>query len=482
MLALTVVLCVLVLKFVDLRPQVGQNFFFSSDDPSFQEDAQIDRIFPSGSQLIVSVASPDISSNSYLERLGRLTQRIETVEGVSSVDSLTDGPKNFEDAEKSPFWKRLLIAENGRSSNVVVFMPAGDSQLPIHRIEAITNEFDAKDFRAQIAGAPYVADMIQRSLSHDFHVFSLTSVLLFWDRNGSLISIREVNFGHARYVHECGPDNVAAAGGVWTKDRHPDREPRDNCVRHYVVTSRIYDVQLADFWPKKQQRFDTSDLGAKAWRMTTLPASFWSMVCSIAGIWKSVDRPCQASAESWHRRNRWHGRGIRGRLSYISSISCLGRTKTHGEDYRKKCRQVLGTKVRLGIGDDCFGVRRAGLWNRPAEYRSKSSRLLQERNAAARGKLAYVDHAMAGSNPLSPRSRGCGSGGRLDTKEEYQNMWDRLQDALENYQSTGTEFSPLPILMDEITIIRFAFLLKSGITCSAPFSMSRSTIRSRAHS
>ena len=54
MLALTVALCVLVLKFVDLKPQVGQNFFFSSDDPSFQEDAQIDRMFPSGSQLIVT--------------------------------------------------------------------------------------------------------------------------------------------------------------------------------------------------------------------------------------------------------------------------------------------------------------------------------------------------------------------------------------------------------------------------------------------
>lgn len=50
-----------------------------------------------------------------------MTQQLQSVEGVTSVESLADGPKNFEDAEKSPFWKRLLIAENGRSSNVVIF-------------------------------------------------------------------------------------------------------------------------------------------------------------------------------------------------------------------------------------------------------------------------------------------------------------------------------------------------------------------------
>ena len=37
-------------------------------------------------------------------------------------------PKNFEDAEQSPFWKRLLIAENGRSSNVVMFVSDRDPQ------------------------------------------------------------------------------------------------------------------------------------------------------------------------------------------------------------------------------------------------------------------------------------------------------------------------------------------------------------------
>src|ERR1700734_216858 len=92
-LALTVVLFVLVVKFVDLKPEVAEDFFFSSNDPQFQENARIDRMFPSGSQLIVNVASPDISSSLYLERLARLTQQIQSVDGVTSVDSLADGPK-----------------------------------------------------------------------------------------------------------------------------------------------------------------------------------------------------------------------------------------------------------------------------------------------------------------------------------------------------------------------------------------------------
>lgn len=179
MLAVTAILFGLVAVFVDLKPQVDENFFFSSNDPQFQESATIDRIFPSGSQLIISVASPRISSEHYLLRLAQLTAQLQSVETVTSVESLADGPKNFEDAEKSPFWKRLLIAENGRSSNVVVFASNRNTQRLISRIEVIIQKFDAKDFRIQIAGAPYVAEMIRRNLRHDFHTFSLTSVLLF---------------------------------------------------------------------------------------------------------------------------------------------------------------------------------------------------------------------------------------------------------------------------------------------------------------
>jgi uncharacterized protein len=451
MLALTVVLCFLVLKFVDLRPQVGQNFFFSSDDPSFQEDAEIDRMFPSGSQLIVSVASPDISSNSYLERLGRLTQRIESVEGVSSVDSLTDGPKNFEDAEKSPFWKRLLIAENGRSSNIVLFMPAGDSQQPIHRIEAIVSEFDAKDFRTQIAGAPYVADMIQRSLTHDFHVFSLTSVLLFGIAMGVLFRSVKLTLG---MLATCMSANLmtlllqAAFGqkiGILTA----------NLVTIVFVITLSHLVYMTFNWQTlaNKQQHNTPNLGAKAWRMT-LPASFWSMVCALLGFGSLLIVPAKPLRSL----------GIGGTVgtvvafaaAYLIYPAFLGwaEPKHKGKTTEKSATSFWQRKfvwVSLMTVSACaalgFGITRLNTDPSLLDYFKKG---MQPREG-----LSYVDRN-GGSNPLT-LVVAAADGGRLDTKEEYQNMWD-LQDALENYQSTGTVLS-LPILMDEAHHHPFAFLL-----------------------
>src|SRR5205807_2631054 len=94
-LAMTFVVGALVYAIADLTPHVDQQFFFSSDDPQLRESNQIDRRFPSGSQLVVSVASSDISSDTYLEQLQRLTERIGSIPSVTGVRSLADGPKDF---------------------------------------------------------------------------------------------------------------------------------------------------------------------------------------------------------------------------------------------------------------------------------------------------------------------------------------------------------------------------------------------------
>src|SRR5436309_7753195 len=128
MLAFTVVLFVLVAVFVDLKPVVDENFFFSTSDPGFGQSKKIERRFPSQPELILAVSARDISSARYLERIQRLTQQIETIEAVSTVKSLTAGPKNFQDALASPFWSRLLIAKDRKSSNVIVFTESGDTE------------------------------------------------------------------------------------------------------------------------------------------------------------------------------------------------------------------------------------------------------------------------------------------------------------------------------------------------------------------
>ena len=101
MLLITAVLFGAVAVLVDLRPVVDENFFFSTGDPQLRQSKKIEERFPSPSELILAVSSPDISSARYLGRIQRLTQRVEAIDDVSAVKSLSNGPKSFGDAMAS---------------------------------------------------------------------------------------------------------------------------------------------------------------------------------------------------------------------------------------------------------------------------------------------------------------------------------------------------------------------------------------------
>src|SRR5207248_11583916 len=103
---------------------------------------------------------------------------MEENDGVTSVKSLTAGPKSLQDAMASPFWSRLLIGKDRKASNLIVFVLGKDTEKMIKQIERVIHEMDDKDFRIHIAGPPYVVEMIRRSLEHDFWYFSLTAVVL----------------------------------------------------------------------------------------------------------------------------------------------------------------------------------------------------------------------------------------------------------------------------------------------------------------
>src|SRR6266481_532049 len=111
MLAITAVLFVIVAVFVDLKPVVDENFFFSTSDPGVQQSKKVEQRFPSQPQLILAVSSRDITSQRYLSRLQHLTQKIQAIDEATGVKSLTAGPKSPADALASPFWRRLLVAK-----------------------------------------------------------------------------------------------------------------------------------------------------------------------------------------------------------------------------------------------------------------------------------------------------------------------------------------------------------------------------------
>ncbi len=451
MLAFTAVLFVLVSVFVDLKPQVDENFFFSSSDPEYKESAKIDKIFPSSSQLIINVASSRIPSERYLKRLAQLTQQLQRIKTVSSVQSLADGPKNFEDAEKSPFWKRLLISENGRSSNVIVFASNRDSEQLISRIEAITNKFDAKDFHVQIAGAPYVAEMVRRNLKHDFHTFSLTSVLLFGVAMWFLFRSWKLTLGmlgtctSAVLVTLLVQSVFGEKIGILTANL--------GTIVFVVALSHL--VYMTFNWQTLagQENENSHDLGAKAWRMT-LPASFWSMVCASLGFGSLLLVPAKPLREL----------GLGGVVGTVVALVCAylmypaflnwaGPKKTKAVVQESKSRFGERKFVWVSIATVLasawlsFGLTRLNTDPSLLDYFQK--------NEQPREGLAYVDRN-GGSNPLT-LVVAAADGGRLDTKEEYERMW-ALQDALEEHRGVGETLS-LPVLMAEGHRHLFAFLL-----------------------
>src|SRR5213592_2987064 len=83
MLAITVLLLGLVAAFVDLKPVVEENFFFSTSDPGFGQSKKIEQRFPSQPQVILAVSSRDISSPRYLGRIQKLTQQSRAASAAS---------------------------------------------------------------------------------------------------------------------------------------------------------------------------------------------------------------------------------------------------------------------------------------------------------------------------------------------------------------------------------------------------------------
>lgn len=64
-LALTVAQVWFLLTFVDLKPHVGYDVFFSGDDPGYQDDIHISRLFPRNDSQILVNFSGDIFNPQY---------------------------------------------------------------------------------------------------------------------------------------------------------------------------------------------------------------------------------------------------------------------------------------------------------------------------------------------------------------------------------------------------------------------------------
>jgi predicted RND superfamily exporter protein len=453
MVAATIVLVLLVSAFVDLEPQVDQQFFFASDDPQLQESNAIDRRFPSGSQLILSVASPDISSDGYLERLQRLTERISSIPSVGGVRSLADGPDDYKDAEKSPFWSRLLLADNHRSSNVIVLTPGNDTKGLIERVERIVQELDRKDFRIRIAGAPYVVEMIRRSIVHDFVSFSLAAIVLFgvtmwWVfRSAKLFLGMLATCSSAVLATLLIQSLLGRKIGVLTANL--------GTIVFVIALSHL--VYMTFNWQtlSKQRKSDSRDLAAGARRMT-FPPSFWSMVCASLGFGSLLFVQAKPLRELGF--GGVLGTAVALVCSYTMYPAFLGwavpRTSTvteAGPARRFWSRRFVPLSIAVIVASAALGVGITRLDTDPSLFEYfKPHRPLRDG-------LEYVDRN-GGSNPLTMVVSAT-DGSTLNSKDAYKQLWG-LQTALEDHKGVGTVIS-LPVLMAEGRRRPLAFLLSS---------------------
>ncbi len=163
---------------VDLTPKVDEAFFFSPKDPELKVDREILAIFPESPQKIIA-AGGDIPAPAYGDRVRTLSDALARQPGVKSVQSLSRGPKNLDDALKSPLWTRLLIPPDHQSSYVFVTFSRAPDATVVEEIEAIGRHSDVPAFRVMMSGVPFITTEIGRNLARDLRVFSLAALGVF---------------------------------------------------------------------------------------------------------------------------------------------------------------------------------------------------------------------------------------------------------------------------------------------------------------
>lgn len=166
------------ISYVELKPEIGANFFFSNDDPQMQEEKAIQKLFPQDPQLIMSVKGV-IETPEYLKKIEGLSAELDKLPQVISVQSLSHGPGSLAKAKAGPLWSRVIISGDGKSSLLAVFIEDIDPAVFIPEIESIVRKHTAPDFEILVSGEPYIVELLRRSLFEDLKIFSLAAFLVF---------------------------------------------------------------------------------------------------------------------------------------------------------------------------------------------------------------------------------------------------------------------------------------------------------------
>lgn len=430
---------------VDLRPKVDENFFFSSDDPQFRESTLISKIFHQEQQIILS-AGGDIYSPDYLRKVGELTAALSSIPQVDSVQSLTHGPENTDDALKSPLWKRFLFSNNKKASFIYVFMKRNAStENGVLKIEKIRQRFDSPHFPITISGAPYIVELISRNLLRDLKTFSIAAFCVF-GLSGLLIS-RSLAMVLGTLI-AC--TNASALTLIITNAFGIPIGPLTANLSTIVFVLTLTHMVFMTFnWRHivLEKEADVEKAWLKAVRVTLLP-SFWSMLTALLGFLSLLSVPATPLRQLG--LSGAIGTAIAFTAAYVIYPFFLRMQKPRptGEEkagsgargvsafFRNRHGRIVAA-VLLAAAAASIGLPELDTKPSLFSYFKKGSEL--------RNSLEYIDRN-GGSIPLNIVLANP-DGTPLNMSDEYQRLW-QLQGILEKDPAVGSIMS-LPLLLAE---------------------------------
>ena len=441
-------------KFVNLTPHVDEDFFFSSSDPQLQQEKLLSKLFKRKDTQLIICAQGDILSAGYAKKIKSLTRKIASVPGVTRVLSIASGPNDVADALKSPFWKRLLIAEDQQATNIIVVLEAARSEAAVLPIERIAKEAGAKDFTVLISGVPYIVTLVQRQLIHDFRTFSLLAIVIF-----SVVVL--VIF--RSWMILLGTLVCCLGATLWTLMaaqllRIQIGLLTANLATVVFVLAVSHIVFLTYNWKHLPNLAPDADRVTQTIRYTIV-SSFWSTSTTLLGFLSLLTVPAKPLREL----------GVSGA---IGALIAFGVAYTIYPAFLRNAPQpkgqtafAAGTKPSLydrlnkrknlvPLALVGFGLLvLPGLWTIDKDPSLFS--YFRKGGEIAKG-IRYIDRN-GGSNPLLivVRAR---SGETLNTTDVYKRLWD-LQTALERHKDVGAVLS-LPVLLAQAKRSPLAFFLK----------------------
>ncbi len=452
---LTVLSVATLLRFVDLNPRVGEDFFFSGEDPHYRANVEISKSFDrKDTQILISIGG-NIHATEYQKKIAHLSELLMTINGISSVKSITHGPRDVDNALLSPFWRRLLISRDNKSSNIIVSINDFNNAEMIRRVEDLANSLNGPDFRLKISGSPYISELIRRHLLNDLKRFSTLAFVLF----GFMIIFVFHSWRIFIGMVVCCLNAAALTFMLSNLLNIKVGLLTANLATITFVLTLSHIVFLTFNWKNIHKIYPFDGNAVDRAIKITRWASFWCMFTTLLGFISLLFVPAQPLREL----------GVSGSLAtaiafiivysiYPSFLRLKENEPPETDETMKTFYEKFWTvanKLHTPIVLIIMGIvvlTVSKLW----ELNTDPSLLSYfSENSKIRQGLEYIDET-GGSNPLVIVV-GLRSAETLNTSHAYRKLWD-LQNALEQHPSVGAIIS-IPALMAEAKRTPLAFLL-----------------------